>query len=687
LEGASITDDGWDRFLDTQPNHKFVIEIQEDLSFLVNFPWFPFTKINAWIPIRRSHYKSERARDLNVEEYFEYLDKEEQEEYDRKFFYMTWVQEQFRIWSRNWRFGEDEDKEYWKHKRTHRPTKFILKFPQLITEDLEYLKKSGVEVQYAQGVEEKLKEKTKTGHKDFSIQIETIESKLRVTWNKEFNTWFHSLFNLFVRYMAIRAEDDPNAAYIPCITQIGDRQIEVTYWAAFRANYFWRMIDKSMKRNNGTILFNIAYSKYEPKKVIFKTEMKKEYQLRPYQQEGVDKWIENQAFGTIQLPTGAGKTIIGIDIIRVIQERTLILVPNLALVDQWIDQIHTFTKLPIDQIGIFTGQKKAFRKFPIVISTFQLLSQYLQDFHSLEQNLPNKVSRDKILVEDTIGFFTEKFGLLIADESHHIQAETFRFIAVDLEIPRRLALSATIEKSVHSSLVVATMGSIIHKVNYGLLAREGFIAPIYSRRFHIPLTGDEKKVVNLKGKSSHGKVSREARYKLFAIWKLLESPLTKQTLIFTSRIAHAKVIHKFLKERKIETTLLTGESVLNDKELQILLDEFRDNKINTLILVKMLNEGFDAAGADTIIIASGTRNRREQIQRVGRATRPGKVAKFFELVIDPMEMNKYEYEVAEARSIEDVIEPHVQDLLLTIDQKIELNNLVDDVTIFINEGR
>ena len=597
---------------------------------------------------------------------------------------MTWVQEQFRIWSRNWRFGEDE--EYWKHNRTHRPTKFILKFPQLITEDLEFLKKSGVEVQYAQGVEEKLREKAKTGHKDFSIQIETIESKLRVTWNKEFNTWFHSLFNLFVRYMAIRAEDDPNADYIPCITQIGDRQIEVTYWAAFRANYFWRMIDKSMKRNNGTILFNIAYKKYSPKKVIFKTEMKKEYQLRPYQQEGVDKWIENQAFGTIQLPTGAGKTIIGIDIIRVIQERTLILVPNLALVDQWIDQIHTFTKLPIDQIGIFTGQKKAFRKFPIVISTFQLLSQYLQDFHSLEQNLPDKVSRDKILVEDTIGFFTEKFGLLIADESHHIQAETFRFIAVDLEIPRRLALSATIEKSVHSSLVVATMGSIIHKVNYGLLAREGFIAPIYSRRFHIPLTGDEKKVINLKGKPSHGKVSREARYKLFAIWKLLESPLTKQTLIFTSRIAHAKVIHKFLKERKIDSTLLTGETVLNDKELQILLDEFRDNKINTLVLVKMLNEGFDAAGADTIIIASGTRNRREQIQRVGRATRPGKVAKFFELVVDPMEL-KYEYDVAEARSIEDVIEPHVQDLLLTIDQKIELNDLVDDVVIFINEGR
>ena len=98
----------------------------------------------------------------------------------------------------------------------------------------------------------------------------------------------------------------------------------------------------------------------------------------------------------------------------------------------------------------------------------------------------------------------------------------------------------------------------------------------------------------------------------------------------------------------------------------------------------MLNEGFDAP-ADTIIIVSGTKNRREQIQRVGRATRPGKVAKLFELVIDPMEL-KYEYEVAEARSIDDVIEPHVQDILLPRDEKRALNKLVDDIKLFLYEG-
>ena len=46
---------------------------------------------------------------------------------------------------------------------------------------------------------------------------------------------------------------------------------------------------------------------------------------------------------------------------------------------------------------------------------------------------------------------------------------------------------------------------------------------------------------------------------------------------------------------------------------------------------------------------------------------------------------KYEYEVAEARSIDDVIEPHVQDLLLPREEKRALNKLVDEIKLFLYE--
>jgi len=479
--------------------------------------------------------------------------------------------------------------------------------------------------------------------------------------------------------MAIRSEDDPQADYIPCIRQIGPQEIQVDYWAAFRANHFWNEVHQAIKKTYPP-LFDLQYHPFRPFTKKYDISIEPNYTLRSYQLEAMEKWEQNSYYGSIQLPTGAGKSLIGIDAIRHIQERTLILVPNLALVDQWVDFTSKFLSIPVHQIGIFNGQKKAFREYPIVISTYQLLSQYLQDLHAYEeQNNPTKPLRDKILVEDTIGFFTHKFGLLIADESHHIQAETFRHIALDLEIPRRLALSATIEKSVHSSLVIAALGPIIYKIGYGLLAREGFIAPIYSKRIHIPLTTEEKAYLNRKGKRAYGKVSRQANNKLIAIRKLLESPVTSQTLIFTSRIKHAMKIHSFLKEHGIETTVLTGHTVMNDRELNLILDQFREGKIKTLVLVKMLNEGFDAP-ADTIIIASGTRNRREQIQRVGRATRPGKVAKLFELIVEPLELN-YEFEVAQARDISDVIEPHVQDLLLPTEIKEEINQVVDEIKL------
>ncbi|MFX0173182.1 MAG: DEAD/DEAH box helicase, partial [Candidatus Hodarchaeota archaeon] len=150
-----------------------------------------------------------------------------------------------------------------------------------------------------------------------------------------------------------------------------------------------------------------------------------------------------------------------------------------------------------------------------------------------------------------------------------------------------------------------------------------------------------------------------------------------QTLIFTSRIKHAMKIHSFLKDHNIENTVLTGDSIVNDRELNQLLDQFRKGEIHTLVLVKMLSEGFDAP-ADTIIVVSGTRNRREQIQRFGRATRPGKVAKLLELIIDPLELD-YEREISQSRDISDVIEPHVQDTLLPPKIKQEIDELVNEL--------
>ncbi|MFW9780528.1 MAG: DEAD/DEAH box helicase [Candidatus Heimdallarchaeota archaeon] len=684
LEGASISEEAWQAKLRKTRRKPYEVRIENDLSFLVEFPWYPFTKINAWIPSRRPHYKSERSRPLNVQDLFLYLEKETTEaDYERKFFYRDWVEEQFSIWQRNFKSNNG----YWENDRTHRPTKFELAFPQLAFEDLAMLRKAGVKIIYAAGVKRKLEKLARVASNDFLVTVKTEEDRLQIHWNENFNTWFHSLFNVFARYMAVRSEDDPDADYLPCIRQTASMAIEIDYWAAFRGNYFWKVISESLRSSKRYPLFKVKYSRFKPPKKETDLSILTSYTLRSYQKKAMEKWVANDYFGTIQLPTGSGKTLLGIDAIQKIHQRTLILVPNLALVDQWVTQLRKFLQIPVERVGIFNGQKKAFRNYPVVISTYQLLAQYLQDYHAYQKDRSETAQREEDTVIDTIGFFTNRFGLLIADESHHIQAETFRHIAVDLEIPKRMALSATIEKSIHSSLVVATMGPIVHKVSYGLLAREGFIAPIYYKLIHIPLTEDEKRLLQQKGKKIHGRIAREAQNKLIALETIIGSDLTSSTLVFTSRIKHAEQIHSYLEERGLQSTLLTGNTVVNDRELNEILQKFREGEIPTLVLVKMLNEGFDAP-ADTIIVVSGTRNRREQIQRFGRATRPGKTAKLFELVIDPMELD-YEYDVAKARDISDIIEPHVQDTLLDIKTKNKIDNLLSSVKtrIYHKDGR
>ncbi|MHA1984764.1 MAG: DEAD/DEAH box helicase, partial [Candidatus Hodarchaeales archaeon] len=273
--------------------------------------------------------------------------------------------------------------------------------------------------------------------------------------------------------------------------------------------------------------------------------------------------------------------------------------------------------------------------------------------------------RDLTVVSKTLDIFRKKFGLLIADECHHVQAETFKEIALHLEIPRRLALSATIEWQFNTGLILATMGPIIYDVRYGRLSKEKYIAPIVYRKILIKLTTNEQKILAEKkspSQSFKSNIVRHAENKFIAIKKIIDESYTNQILIFTSRVNHAKELQEYLKRNDVTSTLLVGEVITNNRDREEILENFRQEKIKILILVKMLNEGFDAP-CDTVIIASGSKNAREHTQRIGRATRPGKVAKIFELIVDPQYLD-VEWAVAEKRDIKNIIEPWIQDSLV-----------------------
>lgn len=159
----------------------------------------------------------------------------------------------------------------------------------------------------------------------------------------------------------------------------------------------------------------------------------------PYQVEAYNSWCMNGKTGIFAMATGTGKTITSLNC--ALEEfyadgfyRLLILVPSLALVEQWEQEASNFNYRNIIMVSSENSLWRSellsiIRKIErgksvnfVIISTYN--SFVIKDFQAL---LPN-------LSAGTI---------LIADEAHNIGSSSVREAFRRLTIERRIALSAT----------------------------------------------------------------------------------------------------------------------------------------------------------------------------------------------------------------------------------------------------
>ncbi|HET6726519.1 MAG TPA: DEAD/DEAH box helicase family protein, partial [Nitrososphaeraceae archaeon] len=129
--------------------------------------------------------------------------------------------------------------------------------------------------------------------------------------------------------------------------------------------------------------------------------------LRDYQKGAIEHW-RKEKMGSIVLPTGAGKTIVGLKIIEIVNSPTLIVVPTLDLVKQWTKILSQSFNIEIGNIGGGTENIQA-----ITVSTYD--SAYIK-----AQSIGNK------------------FLLIVFDEVHHLPAPSYRLIAETFVAPYRL---------------------------------------------------------------------------------------------------------------------------------------------------------------------------------------------------------------------------------------------------------
>lgn len=146
-------------------------------------------------------------------------------------------------------------------------------------------------------------------------------------------------------------------------------------------------------------------------------------ELRDTQKDAVRHYLDDTDNGLIVLPTGKGKSILGMYLAYALKQRTLVIVHKDDLVDGWTQD----SKICFGEdfkVGIYKAKKRQIGE-QITIATIQTLNR---------------------LDKDTLEAFQEHFGMVIIDECHHISSSSFdllhRFSAC-----YKVGLSATPERS------------------------------------------------------------------------------------------------------------------------------------------------------------------------------------------------------------------------------------------------
>ena len=364
-----------------------------------------------------------------------------------------------------------------------------------------------------------------------------------------------------------------------------------------------------------------------------------DYDLREYQREALDAWRDAGDRGVIELPTGAGKTVIAIRAMVELGVPTLVVVPTVDLLDQWQRELEREFDVPI---GRFGGGEQ--RREAITVSTYD--SAYLR--------------------ADELG---DRFGLVVFDEVHHLGGEGYRDIARLLAAPARLGLTATFERPDGAHEVIEDLvGPLVQRVAVDDLAGE-HLADYDIKRIEVSLTPDERdryeeyqgtftdylKQSNIQlrsgsdyrelvKRSGNDPAAREALLakqrarevmmnadaKVDRLETLLGRHREDRVIVFT---AHTDLVYR-LSERFL-IPAITHETAADER--REILERFRSGGYSRVVTANVLDEGVDVPDANVAVVLSGSGSEREFTQRLGRILRPkadGQRALLYEIVTE-----------------------------------------------------
>ena len=343
----------------------------------------------------------------------------------------------------------------------------------------------------------------------------------------------------------------------------------------------------------------------------------KPFFIRDYQRESADVFHAGGdvrgGSGVIVLPCGAGKTIVGICAMALLQKSTLVLTTSITAVKQWRREILDKTTLEDHQVTEYTGETKQIAE--VTVATYQIVT-YRPD---KTEDFPH------------FGIFEKQdWGLIIYDEVHLLPAPVFR-VTSQIQARRRLGLTATlIREDGREGDVFSLIGPKKYDVPWRELEGKGWIASASCCEIRVALPDDSSRM-------AYAVADHRAKYRIASenpakdevIAELLDRFHDQRVIVIGQYLDQLRTIAK-----RFDLPLITGST--GNKEREDLYNNFRAGVVRHLVLSKVGNFAIDLPDANVLIQCSGTfGSRQEEAQRLGRVLRPksgGEEAHFFTLV-------------------------------------------------------
>lgn len=360
----------------------------------------------------------------------------------------------------------------------------------------------------------------------------------------------------------------------------------------------------------------VALSDGEPLDVSLRetTCQGKPLNIREYQKNSAKALIGDKGpgtgFGTIVLPCGAGKTIVGMTIMDMLKTSTLIITTNISAVHQWIDELLDKTNLTADQIAEYSGENKEIKQ--VTVATYQVLTW----------------RPDKEGPYPHFSIFHERpWGLIIYDEVHMLPAPVFRVVA-ELQAVRRVGLTATlVREDGCEGYVFSLVGPKRYDVPWKELERDHWIASAECIEVRVDLPVSQEIDYAVATAREKHKIASMNPDKIPIVKEIIEKCPNDKILVIGQYLDQLDEITKML-----GCPIITGKTPNTERDK--IYADFRQGKIRVLVVSKVANFAIDLPDASLAIQVSGTfGSRQEEAQRLGRILRPKEQkSRFFTLI-------------------------------------------------------